>query len=69
MLVSPRTQYEISREAMDKLTEAGLRPEYFEIADGITLLPVRHYGDSESIVACVAAFAGDVRLIDNVVLR
>lgn len=64
-----REASEISREAMDKLTEAGLRPEYFEIADGITLLPVRHYGDSESIVACVAAFAGDVRLIDNIVLR
>ena len=64
-----RSAPEISREAVDILTEAGLKPEYFEMADGTTLLPAEHYSDSTPIVACVAAFAGDVRLIDNVIVK
>lgn len=60
---------EIQQEALQKLTAAGLRPEYFDIVDGISLLPVERWADSAFIVACTAAFAGEVRLIDNVVLR
>ena len=60
---------EIQQEALQKLTAAGLRPEYFDIVDGISLLPVEQWADSAFIVACTAAFAGEVRLIDNVVLR
>lgn len=59
----------IEAAAMQRLTEAGLRPEYFEVVDGVSLLPVQHWADSPFIVACTAAFAGDVRLIDNLVLR
>lgn len=64
-----RDALKIQQEALQKLTDAGLRPEYFDIVDGITLLPVTHWADSKFIVACTAAFAGEVRLIDNVVLR
>jgi pantoate--beta-alanine ligase len=39
--------------------------EYFEIADRDTLLPV---AEKKNAVACVAAFVGEVRLIDNVLL-
>jgi pantoate--beta-alanine ligase len=53
--------------AMRQLADAGLRPEYFDIVDGITLQPVRKPAQSAFIVACVAAWAGDVRLIDNLV--
>ncbi len=60
---------EIQQEALQKLTAAGLHPEYFDIVDGISLLPVERWADSAFIVACTAAFAGEVRLIDNVVLR
>jgi pantoate--beta-alanine ligase len=60
---------ELEQEALRRLSEAGLKPEYFEIVDGISLLPVRSWSDSRFIVACTAAFAGDVRLIDNLVLR
>jgi pantoate--beta-alanine ligase len=58
---------EIEREAMQKLTAAGLRPEYFNIVDGVSLLPVVDYKDNPFVVACTAAFAGEVRLIDNLV--
>lgn len=60
---------EIQQEALQRLTDAGLRPEYFDIVDGITLLPVTHWANSKFIVACTAAFADEVRLIDNLVLR
>lgn len=60
---------DIQAEAMQKLADAGFRPEYFDIVDGVSLLPVNGWDDSNFIVACVAAFAGEVRLIDNLVLK
>jgi len=55
--------------AIKHLEHAGLRPEYFDIVDGITLQPVTEQRAGAFVVACVAAFAGDVRLIDNLVLQ
>lgn len=60
---------QVQAEAMQRLSAAGLKPEYFDIVDGISLLPVAHWADSEFVVACTAAFAGEVRLIDNLVLK
>jgi len=59
----------VQQAAMAKLREAGLKPEYFDIVDGISILPVEHWADSNFIVACTAAFAGTVRLIDNLVFQ
>jgi pantoate--beta-alanine ligase len=68
---------EIQEVAMSRLMEAGLRPEYFELVDGVTLEPIRpkgailfmdEFGMGGPIVACTAVFAGDVRLIDNLML-
>lgn len=42
------------------------RLDYFEIADGQTLLPATE--KSESVVACTAVFLGEIRLIDNMIL-
>lgn len=64
-----RPAADVQAEAVKKLAAAGLKPEYFDIVDGISLLPVQHWPDSDFIVACVAAFAGEVRLIDNLVLK
>lgn len=51
------------------LTAAGLRPEYLEIVDAETLLPVVTTPDkSRQIIACAAAWLGNVRLIDNMIL-
>lgn len=59
----------VQAQAMERLRQAGLRPEYFDIVDGISLLPVGHWEDSDFVVACTAAFAGEVRLIDNLVFK
>lgn len=55
--------------AWTQMEQAGLRPEYIEIVDGLTLKPIRKAGDSDYVVACVAAWAGRVRLIDNILIR
>jgi pantoate--beta-alanine ligase len=63
-----RSAADIGAHALQALSAAGLRPEYFDVVDGRTLLPVQNGRKAESAVACVAAWAGDVRLIDNMVL-
>jgi pantoate--beta-alanine ligase len=50
------------------LTEKGFVVDYFEIADVADLQPIHDWKDSPEVVACVAAFLGTVRLIDNMIL-
>jgi len=45
----------------------GINAEYFEIVDGFTLQPIHDWSETAYPVGCVAAFAGGVRLIDNIV--
>lgn len=54
--------------AMEKLNIPGFRPEYFEIVDSNTLLPLERLNGAKTAVACAALWAGDVRLIDNIIL-
>lgn len=67
-LAAGQKSVDIQQEAMRRLSAAGLRPEYFEVVDGVTLLPVEDRNASNFVVACTAAFAGEVRLIDNLLL-
>jgi len=67
--IDKRSIVDICREAIDSLTIPGFRPEYFEIADGKTLLPVDHPQQHDFVVACCAVWVGEVRLIDNIVIR
>ena len=60
---------EIEAEAMQRLSLPEFRPEYFQIVDGRTLLPVVEPAEHEWIVACVATWVGEVRLIDNLGLK
>jgi len=56
-------------KAMNALDITDFSPEYFEIVDGNTLLPVEDYRSVNYVVACTAVWAGDVRLIDNMIYR
>ncbi len=60
---------EIQARAIALMQRAGLRPEYFDIVDGHTLQQVVNGAKYDYVVACAAAWAGEVRLIDNVTLR
>ena len=55
----------IETEAILKIKEQGLKPEYFNIINGITLKKATR--KQANLVAVTAAWAGDVRLIDNCV--
>ena len=55
--------HSLEQEAQDALTNAGLRPDYFNIVNSRTLKPARE--DDRELTLLVAAFLGTTRLIDN----
>ncbi|NWN92905.1 pantoate--beta-alanine ligase [Marinobacter adhaerens] len=54
---------ELSQEAGDQLREAGLRLDYFNIANSQTLKPATR--EDKHVTLLAAAFLGTTRLIDN----
>lgn len=58
-----RDYAQIIEDARSRLTEAGLRPDYLDLRDALTLQPVS--ADAEELVVLAAAFLGRTRLIDN----
>lgn len=61
---------QICEQAMLKLkNQKGFNPEYFEIVDGITLHKLTNYSEHDFIIACVACWVGEVRLIDNIIIK
>ncbi len=60
---------DIEAWAMNDLKIPNFKPEYFDIVDGRTLQPVTAFADADFVVACVATWLGEVRLIDNLILK
>ncbi|MGB3545735.1 MAG: pantoate--beta-alanine ligase [Saprospiraceae bacterium] len=55
--------------ALRTLTDTpGLRPEYLSVFDGRSLQPIGGTEGVDSVVAAAAVWAGEVRLIDNIVV-
>src|SRR5580658_2544050 len=50
------------------LKEAEFQIDYLSVADAATLEPVTDPADAAGLVALIAAFQGEVRLIDNMIL-
>ena len=55
--------------AMKRLNLPPFTPEYFNIVDGDTLLPVDNMDTHSYVVACTAVYVEGVRLIDNMILK
>lgn len=55
--------------AMQALHQGDFKPEYFDIVDGTTLQPITELSPTDFAVACTAVWAGEVRLIDNMILQ
>lgn len=53
-------------EAIDAV--GGLRTEYYQIVDALTMQPIAEWSEAgaEGAVGCVTVYCGDVRLIDNI---
>ncbi len=71
--VKIKSGYEIIAEAK-KFVEQQFKKnkyvklEYFEIVDMYTLKPLRTWASSNNVIACIAAWIGNVRLIDNMII-
>lgn len=59
----------IETKHQQTLKKMGFQPEYFSIVDAKTLLPIERLEPNQKVVACTAVWAGDVRLIDNLMLQ
>lgn len=59
----------LKKEAEEYLLSKNFKPDYVEIADAGNLKTVDNWDGNTSLVALVAAFIGDVRLIDNILLK
>ncbi len=69
-MVGEYSPADIQKVAVGKLRlEQDFKLEYFEIVDGRTLLPIRLFEDTDFAVAVTAVWIGDVRLIDNMILK
>ena len=50
-------------------SESNIKLEYIECVDAQTLEVCEHWNDAMDIVCCVAAYVGDIRLIDNMLVK
>ncbi|MEM6316364.1 MAG: pantoate--beta-alanine ligase [Bacteroidota bacterium] len=61
---------EVIQKAVVVLNESPeFKVEYLEIVDGRSLQPIVSLDDTNYAVACVAVWVGNIRLIDNVILK
>ena len=66
--IKPGNLKTLKQAAAQKLTDAGFKVDYIEIADAADLSIIDHWDGHVKPVAVAAAFLGDVRLIDNMLL-
>ena len=67
-LIKGKEKIDVKNEIVKFFDHTSISLEYFEIADKKTLQPINDYSNPEQIVICIAAFLGNVRLIDNIIL-
>ena len=56
----------LATEAQAQLEKGHFKPDYFNIADSVTLKPAN--SETQSIIILAAAFLGTTRLIDNIIV-
>jgi len=67
--IGKETITDIKANAMLYLSGKGFKPDYIELADATTLEPIIEWNGQASLVALVAAFLNEVRLIDNIIIE
>ncbi|WP_066632211.1 pantoate--beta-alanine ligase [Labilibacter marinus] len=69
-LMTAKNIKEVINFVVEKINESALlEVEYFNIVDGNSLQPLDDWSQSEYIVGCIAVFADEVRLIDNLIYK
>ncbi|QNA42837.1 pantoate--beta-alanine ligase [Lacibacter sediminis] len=68
MQLQPGSLQKIKDDATAFLTSKGFRVDYTEIAHADTLALVNNWNGTDPVVALIAAYIGEIRLIDNMLL-
>ena len=55
-------------DGIPSIEEAGFKVDYVEIADSSTLTSIKDWVESKKVVALIAAYNNEIRLIDNMLL-
>ncbi|MDO6390671.1 pantoate--beta-alanine ligase [Pontibacter sp. BT731] len=58
-----------SELALQLQQEEEIKLEYFEVVDPLTLQPLGDISGQDEVALCIAAYVGEVRLIDNVLVN
>ena len=67
--IKPGSVSHLKKEAVEYLSNKNIKPEYVEIAEAGNLKAIEEWDGTTELVALAAAFIGDVRLIDNILLK
>jgi len=67
-LLEKSTVEDVIKMAKGAFSKSKLELEYFEIVNTNTLKPVENIGFENTVSICAAAYAGKVRLIDNILV-
>lgn len=67
--LKPGNLEELKTEAVKNLTSKGFKVDYIEVADANDLHRVLEWDGRQKLVGLAAAFLGEVRLIDNILLN
>jgi len=59
----------IEQKANNNLEKEGLQVEYFELVDAESLKRITNINETNNVAICVAAYLGNVRLIDNIIVN
>ena len=59
----------LKKTAIQYLTAKGFKVDYVELANANSLKPVNNWDGKEKIVALIAAFLNEIRLIDNMIVN
>ena len=67
--IKPGPLLSLQEKVIENLKTSGFQPDYVCIADAANLKPVENWDGEQKLVALIAAFLNEVRLIDNMVLN
>ena len=66
--LQPGSVLQLKQKATDYLKDKGFRVDYAELAKADTLELVDEWNGQDKLVALIAAYLNEVRLIDNMIL-
>ena len=67
--IKPGPLGDLQQRAVNMLEEEGFRVDYVSIADANDLSPVADWDGKQELVALIAAYLNEVRLIDNLIVK